>query len=201
MTRTCGGRMSALPRRAALVPCLLAAAVAGCAPKAATLASMTPAALPRTADADAFAIAFLDQMQALSLPSGREYCGVFGRAADGTVRATAPVRGERDSCTATFEPDAFRTFAVYHSQGAFDSTVDAEVPSAYDVVADREQNVTGYVSTPGGRVWRSDAGTARLVCGPGCIAADPAYRADLHPPIADAYTADALRLRARATRN
>lgn len=159
---------------------------------------MAPEDLPRTHDADRFAVAFLDQMQALSLASGREYCGLFGRTPNGTVRATAPVRGERDSCTPTFEPDAFGTFAVYHSQGAFDGAVDAEVPSAFDVVADREQEVIGYVSTPGGRVWRSERGEARLLCGPGCIAADPAYQSDLHPPVARAYTADALRLRARA---
>ena len=37
--------------------------------------------------------------------------------------------------------------------------------------------IDGYVSTPGGRVWRvePDVQAALLICGQGCVAVDPNY--------------------------
>lgn len=186
-----------LPKRhrrycARLAGLLAAALLGGCAPG--PFAPITPS---RTADADAFAIAFLDQMQARSFATGREFCGFFGRDAAGKVRATPPQMGHRERCVPGDEPDDFKPFASYHSHGAFNPAIDSEVPSAFDLVADREEGLQGYISTPGGRVWHSAQGRARLLCGPGCIASDPAYDPASHPPIAANYTADELRRRER----
>ena len=156
-----------------------------------------PIAMARMTDADAFAIAFLDQLQPRSFATGREFCGLLGRDASGAVRATAPVMGHREHCAPGLAPKDFNIFASYHTHGAFHADIDSEVPSAFDLVADREEGVIGYISTPGGRVWRSAEGRARLLCGPGCIAVDPAYRPDAHAPIASRYTADELRRRER----
>ncbi len=156
-----------------------------------------PITMSRMTDADAYAIAFLDQLQPRSFATGREFCGLLGRDASGAVRATAPVMGHREHCTPGRAPENFNTFASYHTHGAFHADIDSEVPSAFDLVADREEGVIGYISTPGGRVWRSAQGRARLLCGPGCIAADPAYRPAAHAPIAPRYTADELRRRER----
>jgi len=150
---------------------------------------------PRTKDADVFATAFLDEMQARAFKAGREFCGVFGRDADGYVIATAPVHGQSDRCYPPEPGKDFGVFASYHSHGAYNADLDTEVPSSFDLRADREEGVVGYISTPGGRVWRSTDGAAKLLCGRGCIAVDPAFTPDLYGPIANRYTIATLEQR------
>lgn len=157
--------------------------------------SSAPITGPRTKDADAFAIAYLDQMQARSFARGVEFCGLFGRDADGFVIATAPVVGHLDSCRLPdFSPD-FKAFASYHSHSSYDSEADSEVPSSNDVIADKMEKVIGYISTPGGRVWRNENGVARLLCGPGCIAVDPDFEPEAFGPVRSRYTIIELRQR------
>jgi len=157
-----------------------------------TVQVSAPISGPRTTDADAFAKAYLDQMQARSFAANREFCGVFGRDEAGFVIATPPIRGKLDSCRPGFEPDGFNTFASYHSHAAYDEGADSEVPSSFDLVADREEGLIGYISTPGGRVWRSEGGRATLLCGPGCISVDPDFIPEQFGPVGTAYTADDL---------
>ncbi len=150
---------------------------------------------PRTTEADAFARAFLDQMQVRSFAARREFCGVFGRDATGYVIATTPVQGMVDRC---FPPEpgvAFGVFASYHSHGAHNVDLDTEVPSSFDLRADREEGVIGYISTPGGRLWRSENGAATLLCGLGCVTVDPTFTPGLYGPIADRYTIATLEQR------
>ncbi|MFK7937977.1 MAG: DUF4329 domain-containing protein [Roseovarius sp.] len=150
---------------------------------------------PKTKNADVFAKAFLDQMQARSFAANREFCGIFGRDADGYVIATAPILGELDTCRPPVGGPTFNAFASYHSHGAFDYPADAEVPSTYDVLADRAEKVVGYISTPGGRVWRTDNGVARQICGVGCIQVDPNFEPQVFGPVYKRYTLDQLRRR------
>ncbi|WP_371224518.1 DUF4329 domain-containing protein [Roseovarius sp. 2305UL8-3] len=154
-----------------------------------------PIAGPRTRDADAFAKAFLDQMQARSFAADREFCGIFGRDTDGYVIATPPILGRVDSCRTPDPAEGFNVFASYHSHGAHDEDVDTEVPSSYDLRADREEGVVGYISTPGGRIWFSQDGAATLLCGRGCITMDPEFTPGLYGPIANRYTIATLEQR------
>lgn len=151
--------------------------------------------VPPSKDGDVFAKSFLDQMQARSFAANREYCGLFGRGDDGFIVATPPRLGNLDSCLPPDVASDFNAFATYHSHGAFDPEIDSEVPSSYDLVADREDGLIGYISTPGGRVWRSADGRAELLCDLGCISVDPDFRPGLYEPIATRYTADMLRKR------
>lgn len=152
--------------------------------------------LPRMTDADAYARVFMDRLQAASFDSNREFCGLFARDAEGYVIATKPVMGDHYRCQPPNVPDSVTPFASYHTHGAFDPEIDSEVPSSFDLVADREEGLVGYISTPGGRLWRSAGGNARLLCGPGCIAADPDYQTAF-APVKRSYTADELRRRER----
>ncbi|WP_157707372.1 DUF4329 domain-containing protein [Roseovarius faecimaris] len=157
--------------------------------------SSAPIEGPRTKDADAFAIAYLDLMQARSFRRGVEYCGLFGRDAEGYVIATAPLVGRLSSCHTPDFPDGFNAFATYHSHSTYDIEADSEVPSSNDVIADQIDGVIGYISTPGGRVWRNEDGVATLVCGPGCITADPNFVPETFGPIRTRYTIIDLRER------
>lgn len=143
---------------------------------------------PRTKHADVFAKAFLDKMQARSFSANREFCGLFGRDAEGYVIATPPIVGMLDSCRPPEIPGNFNVFASYHSHGAFDLDVDTEVPSSNDVIADLQENLIGYISTPGGRVWRNENGVAVQLCGRGCLTTDPNFRPEIYGPIALRYT-------------
>lgn len=150
---------------------------------------------PRTKDADLFARVFLDRMQARSFATNTEHCGLLGRDANGRVIATTPLVGEEYSCPPPRVPENFAPFASYHSHGGFDPEADSEVPSSYDVLADREDGLIGYISTPGGRIWRSENGVATLLCGPGCITTDEDFESGHYDPVARRYTIEELRQR------
>ena len=150
---------------------------------------------PRTKDADVFAKAFLDQLQARSFRANREFCGVFGRDAQGYIIATPPLQGMLDNCRTPHVEDDFGLFASYHSHGGFDAPADSEVPSSNDLQADRAENVVGYISTPGGRVWRSENGKAVQLCGVGCITMDDDFVPRVFGPVAQRYTIAQLRRR------
>ena len=57
--------------------------------------------------------------------------------------------------------------------------------------------IDGYVSTPGGRVWRVelDERAALLICGQGCVEVDPNYRYSDDFGIRSRYTVQELRAR------
>lgn len=147
---------------------------------------------PKTRDADLFARVFLDQVQERSFAANREFCGVFGRDTDGYVVATQPIRGELDTCYPPNGPRGFGVFATYHTHGGYDVDAMSEVPSPGDLVADYEEGVVGYISTPGGRVWRSEGGKAHILCGAGCVTSDPDYDPRAEPPVGSSYTVPQL---------
>ena len=139
---------------------------------------------------------FLEDVQVQSLETDREYCGYFVRVGERIV-ATPPQRGYSHECLSAEPTGDVEVIASYHSHGAFDVNADSEVPSVDDILGDREEEVDGYIVTPGGRVWFHDLESGRvvLICGPACVTADPAHSDDVFEPIATRYTLEGLRLR------
>lgn len=156
------------------------------------VSTVTP---PSTAAANAFAVAFLNDLNLMSFRERREFCGYFLVDEDGTISATPPNRGELASCGSPYPgPTAF---ATYHTHGAFDRGYDNEVPSDADLLSDFSLGFDGYVATPGGRVWHVefDDRTARQVCGLGCIAMDPGFVPVDEAGIRQTYTLPQIRQR------
>ncbi|KMW58716.1 hypothetical protein AIOL_003695 [Candidatus Rhodobacter oscarellae] len=71
------------------------------------------------------------------------------------------------------------------------------MPSVSDVLADMEEGLDGYLSTPGGRFWFIDGqtGVSRQLCGLGCLPQDPDFAPGLHGTISKRYTLGQLEAR------
>ncbi len=147
---------------------------------------------------DRFAAAHFDGIQPRSIADGVEYCGLLGFDAAGKLAATPAKRGTPDSCQPDDAPAGFEVLASWHTHGAYDRDADTEVPSLDDLHSDIEEGIDGYIAIPGGRLWLNDAEARQsvLLCGAGCIEADPKYRPCPAFPPGDSYTLDTLRSRA-----
>lgn len=147
---------------------------------------------------DIFAATFFDSLQPVSIKGGVEYCGLFIRDAGGGFVATTPRAGDADSCQPEDDPDGVEVLASYHTHGAYDRDADTEVPSWDDLDSDIEEEIDGYIATPGGRLWVNDAAAERsiLLCGEGCVTADPEYRTCPAFPPGNEHTLESLRDRA-----
>ncbi len=130
---------------------------------------------PPAAQADAFARNFLNSIQSRSFAGNTEFCGYFYLTSSGQIAATPPIPGLLASCTQPAPGPS--VFASYHTHGAYDPAYDNEVPSIGDLEGDFSFGIDGYISTPGGRVWRVEYDTrnAIQVCGLGCVAVDPGF--------------------------
>ncbi|MEX0348589.1 MAG: DUF4329 domain-containing protein [Paracoccaceae bacterium] len=140
----------------------------------------------------------LRDLQMESFAENREFCGFIGEDLYGQLIASAPRRGRSDSCRPRFPRGGdIEPLASFHTHAAHDLNADSEVPSSSDVIADMEDGVDGYVATPGGRFWFIDGveGTARLLCGPGCLPQDPNYDPNDGVPVGDFYTLQELDIR------
>lgn len=151
----------------------------------------------QTAEELAFARTLLAELQDNSFAADREYCGMIGIDADGRLVASRPRRGSVDSCTPRDPRDAVEIIASFHTHGSFAYDYDSEVPSVADVEGDMFEGVDGYISTPGGRLWFVDGqtGVSRVICGLGCLPADPDFEAEVWGPVAPRYTLEALEQR------
>lgn len=150
----------------------------------AVLCAPAPGTAQQKGDAEA-AIAFLATLQEVSIRRNREFCGYFLRGRDGGLQPTPPTRGRAEQCLADEpEPDA-EIVASYHTHGGYDPEIDSEVPSTDDVMGDRDEQVDGYISTPGGRVWFHDweTGAVWQLCGLACVPADPEHSDDAFEPV------------------
>ena len=165
--------------------------------KAATGDVVQVAPQPRQTDPDLFAIAFLDSIQAQSIADQREYCGFFYFDDSGAVRATPPRRGTFATCSMPAPRPGFGVFASYHTHGAYGEEYDNEVPSVTDLQSDFNLGLDGYVSTPGGRVWRVNRDTRDTVqlCGLRCVTADPDFVPRNESGVFSRYTLLQLALR------
>lgn len=137
----------------------------------------------------------LSSIQAKSFTQNREYCGLIGRNAEGTLLATRPRKGREDSCLPRlfFQRD-IEVLASYHTHGGQLSGQTVELPSSYDLQADAEEEIFGFVSTPGGRFWVTEPlkNRVRMLCDAGCLPQDPAYDATLDTDLKPLYTAQEL---------
>jgi hypothetical protein len=142
-----------------------------------------------------FAKVTLNNLQEMSFVSNREFCGYILRSPEGKLAATTATKGRISSCRADEPPADHLIVASYHTHGAFEYDTPAEFPSVGDVLADEDEGIDGYVSTPGGRFWYVD-GTDLIVsqiCSVGCLTQDPNFEAGLDGDISVSYTLDELR--------
>jgi len=152
---------------------------------------------PRAAGEVAFVKAGLNALQQRSIAENREYCGYLGKTLTGTLALSPARRGDVSGCTPDEPPAGLRLLASYHTHAAYAFAYDSEVPSSDDLEGDMAEGVNGYVATPGGRLWFIDAaiGRAILLCGPGCVAADPRFEPDPAFPVRNSYSLAELRVR------
>lgn len=148
---------------------------------------------------DATAKQALQRIQMRSVGENLEYCGYIARTGPGTFRAEKPTQGDWAGCSLLI-PHAERAqiVASYHTHSAYTTRADSEVPSVLDLTSDMEEEMIGYVATPGGRFWRSNApkGTVQLLCGSGCLLMDPAFQEDFSwGKIYRSYTLEGLQQR------
>ncbi|MEM9501876.1 MAG: DUF4329 domain-containing protein [Pseudomonadota bacterium] len=138
--------------------------------------------VPPVASQDAiqsFAKAQLDRLQSRSFSESVEYCGFIWEDGDGNLDTSPVFRGEEATCGYEFQwPLGVKPVAGYHTHGGYDPRFDDEVPSITDMEGDIKSRIDGYVSTPGGRLWRIDwqEETAHQICGEGCLSQDSDYR-------------------------
>lgn len=126
---------------------------------------------------DRFAAVTLINVQDDSFANNREYCGYIVRNETGEISATKALKGDVDGCLPKAPQNGLIAIASYHTHGAEDRDSDTEVPSLYDLEADIYEGVDGYISTPGGRLWkiRKDSKDIVLLCAAGCMLRDPQY--------------------------
>lgn len=148
---------------------------------------------PQSVDGlDALAVEALAALQDQSIEEQVEFCAYI--VTDGATLSTAPIqRGDKDGCS-ILEPKSGEVVASFHTHGNHDPGYWSEVPSETDVDGDMADGIPGYVGTPGGRVWVTDPndGSVEVLCGVGCIPADPNYRAEDTEPFDDEMTYEQL---------
>jgi uncharacterized protein DUF4329 len=156
-------------------------------------------ALAQDADEIRFVKSFFDKLQPTSFAQGREYCGYFGFDRNDNFIATKPTRGGRDGCLAAEPPEDMDIFASYHTHGSYDPDADSEVPSDVDMRADADENIDGYIATPGGRIWfiatENRPIRATMICGLNCTVSDSKFKRGDFPQIRKSYTLPQIRMR------
>ena len=131
------------------------------------------------AEVEAFAKQQLADIQQRSFTEKVELCGIVAERSTGELVTREVIVGENATCDISyFDVSSLLPRATFHTHGAHDPDYDSEVPSVIDLEGDIADELDGYVSTPGGRLWHNDwrMKQARLVCGKNCLPADPAYR-------------------------
>lgn len=151
-------------------------------------------------EVQAFARARLGAMQARSFAEKVELCAIIFEDREGALQSSEVRAGDEATCDLRyFDEPGMAPLASIHTHGPFDADYDSEVPSMIDLEGDIESQMDGYVATPGGRLWRVDWERERtvLVCGAGCLAQHPAYRACPDDTVAASYTGPELAARSR----
>lgn len=133
-------------------------------------------------------------LQAESFDTNREFCGMIGIDENDRLVIGEARRGRAHSCTPRDPDGVVEIIASYHTHGGFDEWSDSEVPSIDDMLADMDEGVDGWISTPGGRLWFIDgqAGVARQICGIGCLPQDPDFIPGILGDIPTRMTLDQL---------
>jgi len=136
--------------------------------------------------------ATLAGIQSRSFSQNREFCGLIGRTVQGNLVITRPRQGGPDGCRpkSFFFLNKIEVLASYHTHGAHLPNETVEVPSTFDLEADAEEGIFGFVSTPGGRFWIIEPAKdqVRMLCGMGCLPQDPTYDVASDEPLQTIYT-------------
>lgn len=140
------------------------------------------------------ALKTLNQLQKPSIVQNRELCGVFMRGPAGVIQTSHIVTGLEATCAPPRDMLGTTTLATFHTHGPHSDLYDAEVPSLQDFQGDIQAGTYGYISTPGGRVWFIDPHrrVAKLLCGVGCVYADPSYDPKDTRQVSARYTLEKL---------
>ncbi|UAB77057.1 DUF4329 domain-containing protein [Erythrobacter sp. SCSIO 43205] len=158
------------------------------------------ATLPQ-AEVEAFAKEQLNAVQSRSFSENIELCGIIFESADATLGMGRKTGGSEATCDLIYyDEPGMVPVASFHTHGSYGPQYDSEVPSIQDIQSDMASGIDGYVATPGGRFWHIDheTGTARLICGEGCLVQDPKYRSCAADRIEQRYTVQSLAQRSNA---
>ena len=145
-----------------------------------------------------FARNSLDDIQRRSFAESKEFCGLILEDDTGNMQISMVFEGRESECQLPWlSPMGLYPVATFHTHGAFNPRFDSEVPSTLDLQSDIDEQIDGFVATPGGRLWKIDWQDERAaqICGEGCIASDPRYRPMVGDGIAASYTLDQLQQR------
>ncbi|MFK7792867.1 MAG: DUF4329 domain-containing protein [Devosiaceae bacterium] len=169
------------------LPCRLAILILG-------IAIVTPShALAQTADELEIIKIVFEDLQQRSFARNAEYCGYIGYQNADELMVSVITPGDTTGCSPVW-PNDFDPVASFHTHGGFDERSWSEIPSVDDIEADADEDVDGWVATPGGRLWFLDTEdmTVRLVCGLGCLLQDPRFQREKEIAIDDFYTYEEL---------
>jgi len=160
-------------------------------------------ALPRARSAEssgsgaelAFVSGILRELQQRSFAANTEFCGYIGLDPAGALIATPPRQGTEATCTLPQVPAGMTLLASFHTHGTYSPYYASEFPTTTDMLSDASDDIDGYISTPGGRLWYvdSDTMTARQLCGRGCLPQDPGYDPSDDGPLLPVFTLQQLR--------
>jgi hypothetical protein len=150
---------------------------------------------------DAYAREALNELQTQSFARDQEFCAIIFENSDGTLGNNKVRDGSKASCNiAYFDGPGMAPRASMHTHGGHDRDYDSEVPSLIDLESDMDSGTVGYVSTPGGRLWKVEPERERVVqlCGEGCLKQDPDYAPCPADDLKEEYSLAELRERSRA---
>jgi hypothetical protein len=138
----------------------------------------------------AFVAAILTDLQRRSFAQERELCGYIGLDPEDRWVSTPVSTGNEASCALPQIPPGMRVAASFHTHSTYSPDYASEWPTTQDVLTDAADNIDGYISTPGGRLWHvdTDTMTVRQICGRGCLPQDPNYVADDDGPLRPVLT-------------
>jgi hypothetical protein len=127
----------------------------------------------------------LADLQRKSFANNREYCGYIGLDPAGRWMATPVTQGNEASCPLPNIPTGMRLVASFHTHGTYSPHYASEWPTTQDMATDASDDIDGYISTPGGRLWHVDTDTMTVhqMCGRGCLPQDPNYVAAEDGPV------------------
>ena len=146
-------------------------------------------------DLTRYAKTTLAELQARSIRENKEFCGVIFEDSAGTLSTSRIYEGGRAQCDLDWGvPLGNHVVASFHTHGGFDLDYDSERPSIDDMENDVDARIDGFISTPGGRIWKIDwkDEVATQVCGEACLEQDPRYLANGSERVEPRYAMDDL---------
>ena len=150
-------------------------------------------ALAQTTEEYKFVVHLMNRLQVPSFAESREYCGYIVRLETGKITTGPITPGTTDRC-GPIRPQIGEVISSFHTHGGFTFVHYNEVPSVQDLRGDIAGRMNGWIATPGGRLWFNDwrRGTARQICGVGCLRRDPAFIPGVRGKVEEVYTLDKL---------